>query len=131
MGFTYVLEMQGLRKQNSGSLNDIIIGTNWKVTAINELGQSGSFVGATPFRPQDINIDTFTEYTNLGEAEVLGWIQNVVSGSTPTNYWGHIQERINEEIAKSHHSIVDVTMYDLPWGSGSIDPQYSGSVGSV
>lgn len=129
MGYTYNWIINQLKKQNSGSLSDIIIGTQWKVTGIDDDGYSGSFSGATPFKPSDVNISDFTEFNSLTEEKVIGWIQNVVSGSSYTNYWSHIQEKIDEEIHKNKHVVVEVMSEALPWGTGSIEPPYDPAAG--
>ena len=67
MGYTEHWELKGLRKQNYGDLSGVIIGTNWKVTITDEDGFEGSFSGATPFKPSDVNVDNFTEYNELTE----------------------------------------------------------------
>jgi hypothetical protein len=129
MGYTYEWKLVGLRKQNTDTLNEVVIGTNWKVTATDEDGNVGSFTGATPFSHQDLNGDGFVDYRDLTEELVLGWVKNVVSGSGPQAYWDHINGQIKKEIdAKKYHRVT-VADVDLPWAptSGSnlygVDPQ--------
>jgi hypothetical protein len=129
MGYTYEWSLVGLRKQNTDTLSDVVIGTNWKVIATDDDGNVGTFVGATPFTPQDLNGDGFVDYRDLTENLVLGWVKNVVSGSGPQAYWDHINSQIKKEIdAKKYHRIT-VSDADLPWSptSGSnlygADPQ--------
>ena len=81
MGYTYEWSLVGLRKQNTDTLSDVVVGTNWKVIATDEDGNVGTFVGATPFAPQDLNGDGFVDYRDLQEDLVLGWVKNLVSGS--------------------------------------------------
>lgn len=129
MGYTYEWSLVGLRKQNTDTLSDVVVGTNWKVVATDDDGNVGTFVGATPFTPQDLNGDGFVDYRDLTENLVLGWVKNVVSGSGPQAYWDHINSQIKKEIdAKKYHRIT-VSDADLPWSptSGSnlygADPQ--------
>ena len=55
-------------------------------------------------------------------------IRDSVSGSTPTNYWPHISERIEKAIEATRGVVQDVNEIDLPWSpvsgsnSGSIVP---------
>lgn len=129
MGLTYEWKLTGLRKQNSETVNDAVVGTQWKLTATDEDGNEGSFSGATPFNINQINTGSFTEYSQLTEEQVLGWIKNHVSGSNPsTNYMEHINGQILKEIASKKYVKIDVTEADLPWSptSGSIiAPQVS------
>lgn len=120
MGYTEHWELKGLRKQNYGDLSGVIIGTNWKVTLTDEDGFEGSFTGATPFRPVDVDVDNFTEYTELTEEQVLSWVKSTVSGSnTATNYWEHIHGRIQKEIDTKKYNVQVVTENDLPWSPTS------------
>lgn len=124
----YIIEwtLEGLTKSNHESLNDVIIGTRWKVKATDENdGSFGQFTGATPFKPSDVSVDSFTEYNELTEEIVLGWIQNVVSGSNMmTNYWDHIYERLELQINEQKNQKIEVGSSAFPWAmsadSGSI-----------
>jgi len=125
MGYTYNWELTGLKKSNTDYLTDVIIGTQWKVTATDEEGNVGSFTGATPFKATDVDVDNFVEYEALTETEVLTWVKNHVSGSNPsTNYWAHISDVIQKEIDGKKWVKVEVAEVDLPWSptSGSVTP---------
>ena len=129
MGLTYTWELIGLKRQNSENFENIVVGTNWKLTGTDEDGISGIFNGATPFTPQDLNGDGFVDYHDLTEELVLGWVKNVVSGSSSTSYWDHINMQITKEIEVKKYNRVTVSDVDLPWAptSGSnlygVDPQ--------
>jgi hypothetical protein len=129
MGYTYEWSLVGLRKQNTDTLSDVVVGTNWKVVATDANGNVGTFVGATPFTPQDLNGDGFVDYRDLTEELVLNWVKNVVSGSGPQAYWDHINSQITKEIDVKKYNRVTVSDVDLPWAatSGSnlygVDPQ--------
>ena len=126
MGYTEHWELKGLRKQNYGELSDVIIGTNWKVTLTDDEGFEGSFTGATPFKPEDLNKDGFVDYKDLTEELVLGWVKNTVSGSYPTtNYWDHILGRIKKEIDAKKYNITTVSETQLPWYTGSLSSSYT------
>lgn len=119
MALTYEWKLTGLRKQNTDVLSDVIVGTNWTVTATDENGNSGTFTGATPFKVEDLNNDGFVDYKDLTEELVLGWVKNVVSGSARTSYWGHISERMMEQINSKKYNRMDVMESQLPWSSTS------------
>jgi hypothetical protein len=122
MGLEYTWKLEGLKKQNSDDLDNIIIGTRWKVTGTDEDGIFGSFIGATPFKPTEVDVNNFTAYENLTEEQVLGWVKHAVSGSSSTNYWDHINGRILEEIDGKKYAVSDVAESSLPWASGSVTP---------
>ena len=125
MGYTYEWKLTGLRKQNSENVNDAVIGTHWKLIGTDEDGNEGTFTGATPFSISTINTSSFTPYTELTEAQVLGWIKNHVSGSNlSTNYMEHINGVIEKEINSKKWVKVEVSETDLPWSptSGSTTP---------
>jgi hypothetical protein len=128
MGLTYEWKLTGLRKQNGENINDAVVGTNWKLTGTDEDGNEGTFSGATPFSISQINTASFTEYSQLTEEQVLGWVKNHVSGSGPTNYMDHINGVILKDIASKKYVKIEVNETDLPWSptSGSIvAPQVS------
>ena len=129
MGYTYEWKLVGLRKQNTDNFDNVVVGTNWKVIATDEDGNTGTFTGATPFQPQDLNGDGFVDYHDITEELVLGWVKNQVSGSSPAAYWDHINQQITKEINATKYHRITVMEADLPWSptSGSnmygVDPQ--------
>jgi hypothetical protein len=129
MGLTYEWKLTGLRKQNSETVNDAVVGTQWKLTATDEDGNQGSFSGATPFNINEVNTGSFIEYSSLTEAQVLSWVKNHVSGSNvSTNYMDHINGVILKEIASKKWTSITVSETDLPWSptsGSSITPQVS------
>jgi len=125
MGYTYEWKVTGDKKVNSENIDEAIIGTQWKVVCTDEDGNTGEFVGATPFDLNSINTGSFTAYADLNEEQVLGWIKTVVSGSNRmTNYWGHIQGQMDKQITRSKLSFTEVSDVGLPWSptSGSVTP---------
>jgi len=119
-GLEYEWKLTGLRKVNSGGISDIVMGTNWKLIGTDEDGFSGEFVGATPFRVEDLNTGSFTPYNELTEETVLSWIKDVVLGQP--SYWEHINSRILKSVRDSKSPVVSISESDLPWNplSGSI-----------
>ena len=124
MAYTYEWKVKSIKKaENANDLSNVIIGTQWIVTAITENGYSASFNGATPFTPADVDPNNFTPYEELTEETVLGWIKNVASGSTSMpGYWDHISERIQKDLDKEIQNHKTLETVDLPWYvSGSTD----------
>lgn len=120
MGYTYEWKLIGLKKQNTNTLTDVIVGTNWKITATDEDGNSGTFTGATPFTIEDLNGDGFIDYRDLSEELVIGWIKNYVSGSNiGTNYMNHVNQQIQRQIDTVKFATLDVSEVDMPWSPTS------------
>ena len=117
----YTWKIKSLKKQDDPSteLNDIIVQTYWECTGTDEDGNSGSFSGATPFEPDQVDADNFTTYENLTETQVIGWIQNVVN--TNPGYKTHIDEQIQKQIDAIVKPMVEVTAEALPWAEPTIE----------
>ena len=111
----YTWKIKSLKKQDDPSteLNDIIVQTHWECTGTDEAGNSGTFNGATPFEPDQVDVANFTTYENLTEAQVLGWIQNVVNNNP--GYKTHIDEQIQKQIDAIVRPMAEVTSEALPW----------------
>lgn len=122
MAIQYEWKLTGLRKQDQGGYEGVIVGTNWKCIGTDDDGNKGEFNGATPFKAEEIDPENFTTYADLTESQVLGWIKEYVSGSNKaTNYWDHISERIGKQIFESANPITSVLDNQFPWVSGSAD----------
>lgn len=116
-------KIRSIRRVDTENFQNAIIGTNWKITLVDEDGYSGSFDGATPFRVEDINPNTYTSWENLTENQVLGWIKSYVSESKGTQYFDHITGVITKQIRDTKSPIKTLTEDFLPWGvSSSFDP---------
>lgn len=115
MALTYEWKIKSLKKQDDPStqLTDIIVQTYWECTGTDESGNSGTFNGATPFNPDQIDPQNFTTYENLTEAQVLGWIQDVVNNNP--GYKTHIDEVIQKQIDAIVRPMVEVSGDNLPW----------------
>jgi hypothetical protein len=116
----YTWKIKSLIKQNTNDLDNVIVGTRWTVTGTNEDGITGTFSGATPLTLDSVDPNNFTTFENLTEAQVLGWIQNTVSGSSTTSYWDHISGRIEKEIEEKINVKIQIEEMELPW-SGSAE----------
>ncbi len=130
MGYTYEWKLTGIKKQNTDELSNVVVNTYWNLVGVDESGYSGSFTGATPLSLNSVDPNNFTDYQNLTEEQVLGWVKGIVSGSNRgLNYWDHIQSQIDKQINVNKYQRVMVMEADLPWAptSGSnmygVDPQ--------
>ena len=115
MALTYTWKIKSLKKQDDPSveLNDIIVQTYWECTGTDASGNCGTFHGATPFEPDQVDPANFTTYENLTEAQVLSWIQGVVN-SNP-GYKAHIDEQIQKQIDAIVKPMTEVSSDALPW----------------
>ena len=122
MALTYTWAIKSLKKQDDPStqLNDIIVQTYWTCTGTDENGNSGTFHGATPFEPDQIDPENFTSYEDLTEAQVLGWIEDVVNGNP--GYKTHIDEQIQKQIDAVVNPKIEVTGDQLPWAEPVPEP---------
>ena len=119
MAFTYTWKIKSLKKQDdpSAELNDIIVQTYWECTGTDEDDHSGTFHGATPFEPDQVDPENFTAYEDLTEVQVLGWVQAVVNGNP--GYKAHIDEQIQKQIDAIVRPMVEVQSDSLPWAEPS------------
>lgn len=134
MAFTYTWKIKSLKKQDdpSAELNDIIVQTYWECTGTDKDGNAGTFHGATPFEPDQVDPDNFTAYEDLTEAQVLNWIKAVVNGNP--GYKAHIDEQIQKQIDAVVRPMTEVNADALPWaepGSNTVPtPTVSNTVSS-
>lgn len=114
MSLTYEWKLKSIKKQDNPSvqLNDVIVQTHWELIGTDENGNSGTFTGATPFDPQQVDPNNYTEYANLTEAMVLSWIESVVTNNEA--YKNHVDQRIIEQIESKVTPVVEVTE-NFPW----------------
>ena len=117
MALTYEWKIKSLKKKDDPSiqLDDIIVQTYWECTGSDEDGNSGTFHGATPFDPDQIDPENFTAYEDLTEVQVLGWIQDVVNNNI--GYKNHIDEQIQKQIDAIINPMVEVSGDNLPWST--------------
>jgi hypothetical protein len=134
MALTYTWKIRSLKKQDdpSAELDDIIVQTYWECTGTDSDGNSGTFNGATPFEPDQVDPDNFTTYENLTEAQVLSWIQDVVN--TNDSYKEHINQQIQKQIDAIVRPTVEVNADALPWAEPAANttptPEVSNTVTS-
>ena len=114
MSLTYTWKLKSLKKTDTTLLKDVIIQTYWELKGTDEDGYSGTFSGATPFTPTDIDGDGFITYKDLTEEIVLGWIKTqVVDG-----YKDHIDGVIMKQIDEQRNVVQEVKEEELPWNVG-------------
>ncbi len=119
MAHTYTWKIKSLKKQDdpSAELNDIIVQTYWECTGTDEDDNSGTFHGATPFEPDQVDPANFTSYEDLTETQVLSWVQAVVNDNP--GYKAHIDEQIQKQIDAIVRPMVEVQSDALPWAESN------------
>lgn len=104
MDITYTWEVTAIKKDAIES----VVQVYWNKTGTIPNGRTGSFAGATPFNNADPNAEDYIPFSNLTEADVLGWVQEVVVDS----YEEHVNAQIKKQI--ENQVIVDA---EMPWVS--------------
>lgn len=108
---TYTWQLKSLKKADVGDLSGVIVQTHWTCTGTDADGDEGTFHGATPFDPAEVDPNNFTTYEDLTEAQVLGWIQGVVVGT----YKDHVDGQIMKQINATKTPIEEVSDGAFPW----------------
>ena len=117
MALTYAWKLTGLKKGNTESAQDVVIGTRWELTGTDEDGNSGTFSGATPFKLENVEFHNFVPYENLDQDTVIGWIQAEVVGG----YKDHVEQKILDQIEAVKNEIKDVQATDFPWAEPIVE----------
>ena len=106
MAIVYTWEITSLRTKTEGSHAEAIVQTYWTKTGTDDDGNTGTFVGATPFTSAEA--DPFVPFSELTELVVLGWIEAVVVDG----YAEHVEEEILKQINDKINPEVEPV---LPW----------------
>jgi len=119
MALTYAWKLTGLKKGNTESAQDVVIGTRWELTGTDEDGISGTFSGATPFKLENVEFHNFVPYQDLDQDTVIGWIQAEVVGG----YKDHVEQNIARQIEAVKSQVKDVQATDFPWAEPVVEPE--------
>jgi hypothetical protein len=119
MALTYAWKLTGLKKGNTESAQDVVIGTRWELTGTDEDGISGTFSGATPFKLENVEFHNFVPYQDLDQDTVIGWIQAEVVGG----YKDHVEQKILAQIEAVKNEIKDVQAAEFPWAEPVVEPE--------
>ena len=107
MAITYTWAVTGMKVTQVGTESNYVVQTYWTKTGTTDAGVTGTFSGATPFKPNPDQAD-FVPFDQLTQDIVLGWIQPIVVDA----YEEHVNNVIAEQIAAK---INPVTEPPLPW----------------
>lgn len=81
MAINYEIQIVSLKKESQGDLSDVIYQVNYRYVGTNEEGVEGIVPAAVQLTP---NSESFTEYSQITEEAVKGWIEKCIGGSTPS-----------------------------------------------
>ena len=118
MAFSYTHEITSLKvkdevNDDGVTLQNAVCNTYWKRTGTDTDGNSGTFSGATPFTAASVGEDDFTDFADLTEAEVIGWITAVIDADPA--YKAHIDEQIQKQIDEENAVETEHAGDALPW----------------
>ncbi len=108
---SYTWALKSIKKSDVNGLQGVVLQTYWTCTGVDENGNDGVFSGATPFSMADVSPNDFIPYEDLTEADVLGWIQDVVVG----DYWQHVEDQIAKQIDAKANPVEEVGEGSFPW----------------
>lgn len=108
MAITYTWKVKGLKTKDEGENKNAVVQTYWEKIGVDENGNQGKFVGATPFSAANVAPEEFVPFEQLTESIVLDWIKAEVVGS----YEEHVNEKIQSQIDEIVNAVQDA---DLPW----------------
>ena len=113
--FTYEYKITGLKVKDEGANANAVVQTYWTLTGTDVENNSGTFNGATPFTSTTMpEGDVFVPFDELTEADVIGWISDVVTGNP--GYQKHIDSQIQKQIDQKINPIIEAS---LPWASSA------------
>ena len=120
MNFEYTWEITGIKcidqENHEGvTLLNSVCQTYWKLTGTDSKGNQGVFSGATPFCASKCGSEKYCEFSELTEAVVLSWVQDIVANDA--SYKEHIDAQIQKTI-----DATKITEPSLPWAPVDEEP---------
>jgi hypothetical protein len=108
MATTYTWEITGLKRRTVGALSDAIVKVNWIRKGVDDSSNTAVFGGVCLF--DEPSTEGFTAYASLAEADVLGWITDIVSDDEIAA----IKTTIDRNIAELVNTPTEITS-SFPW----------------
>jgi len=123
MAFTYTYAVERLKVKDEVNtdgvtLRNAVCNTYWTITGEDEDGNVATWSGATPFTAASVGEDDFTDFADLTESEVIGWIRNVVENDA--SYLAHINEQLQKQIDLELEDEIGTDA--LPWAEANVTP---------
>ena len=88
------------------SLADAVIAIQWSRVGVDSDGNTAKIVGYTKLSVENTAEGSFTAFADLTEAQVVGWLDTLVSSDLITSYNQKIEEKRQRGIT---------TARDIPW----------------
>jgi hypothetical protein len=117
MSLTYDYAVTGLKTATVNTFTDVITTVQWTLTGTDDVGNTGSFSGVTPYSLNTAT--TFIPFNSLTENEVLSWVQTTLSNDSM--YFQHIVDQIESQIAIKTAAVAELNVTALPWASPAVD----------
>lgn len=107
---TYSWKLISLKKTNTPDLDNVIVQVLWNKIGVDANGNSGVYLGVTPFDLSTVDPNNFVSYSDLTEEIVLGWVKSIVVDGYEENVNSAIEKQIQDKLCP----IVEVTG-GFPW----------------
>lgn len=114
MSVAYTITITKVATSQSDTLTDAVTRIEWKrVGVCSETGQTGQYAGMSVFELNDISSDGFTDYSDLTETIVKGWVQSSIDNDSEfeTSMNNFIQHQIDNP------PVVEQVQTTLPWSA--------------
>jgi hypothetical protein len=119
MAITYSWKIDMMHTQSKFGVQSGITEIHWSKHGVDENGVIGRYPGCTKFTIEEIaakrNQGNFTEFSNLTEAQVIGWIQSGIIESDMTFIDSQIQSSIDHQKTPKISNSIDSE--NLPWAT--------------
>ena len=115
MNITYTWKVTVIRTATVEEQDNFVVHVRWEKTGTDELGNTGTFIGATPLETTVDPEGNFIPFDQLTEEVVIGWIQAVVVGL----YEEHVNGQIEKAIQLKRNPVTEPT---LPWAPAPTEP---------
>lgn len=115
MNITYTWKVTAVRTATVQEQDNFVVHVRWEKIGTDELGNTGTFVGATPLQTTLDPEGNFVPFDQLTEEIVVNWIQEVVVGS----YEQHVNASIQKAIELKRNPVTEPLM---PWATPSTSP---------
>jgi hypothetical protein len=104
----YKWKVSLLKKKNIGEFSDVVVSAVWQKTGVDPDGYGGTYKILTEFNIEEIEINSFINYEDLTEENIIEWIKINTNQDDVNKY-------ILSEIEKSRSQEIFVNENELPW----------------
>ena len=108
MATTYTWEITGLKRRTVGALSDAVVKVTWNRKGVDSSSNTAIIGGVCLF--DEPSTEGFTAYASLTEANVLGWITDIITDDEIAA----IKVTIDRNIAELVNTPTEITS-SFPW----------------